>query len=88
MGAQLQVDLRVAKDDGNREADGYPKGGQVLLPPQHHAFGAKATGQTFGIATTGRPINLLRIEENLSQAWQRLSGTYVENLPWLKCAQK
>lgn len=55
---------------------------------QHHALGAKATGQTFGTATTGRPINLMRIEENLSQAWQRLSGTYVENLPWMKCAQK
>ncbi|AZF24517.1 DNA adenine methylase [Pseudomonas sp. R2-60-08W] len=55
---------------------------------QHHAFGAKSTGQTFGTATTGRAINLLRIEENLSLAWQRLSGTYVENLPWLKCAQK
>lgn len=55
---------------------------------QHHAFGAKATGQTFGTATTGRAINLLRIEENLSLAWQRLSGTYVENLPWLKCAEK
>jgi len=55
---------------------------------QHHAFGAKATGQTFGTATTGRPINLLRIEETLSDAWQRLAGTYVENLPWLKCAEK
>ncbi|RZI32575.1 DNA adenine methylase [Pseudomonas orientalis] len=55
---------------------------------QQHAFGARATGQTFGTATTGRPINLLRIEENLSEAWQRLSGTYVENLPWLKCAVK
>lgn len=55
---------------------------------QHHAFGAKATGQTFGTGTTSRPINLLRIEENLSEAWQRLTGTYVENLPWLKCAEK
>ncbi|NWB47098.1 DNA adenine methylase [Pseudomonas gingeri] len=39
-------------------------------------------------STTGRPINLLRIEENLSTAWQRLAGTYVENLPWFKCAEK
>ncbi|MDP0977655.1 pyridoxal-phosphate dependent enzyme, partial [Klebsiella pneumoniae] len=29
-----------------------------------------------------------RIEENLSAAWQRLSGTYVENLPWLECAER
>lgn len=34
------------------------------------------------------PINLLRIEENLSAAWQRLAGTYVENLPWLDCAER
>lgn len=31
---------------------------------------------------------LLRIKENLSAAWQRLSGTYVENLPWLECAER
>jgi DNA adenine methylase len=39
------------------------------------------TGQTFGTATTGLAITLLRIEENLSAAWQLLSGTCVENLP-------
>ncbi|MCF5672925.1 DNA adenine methylase, partial [Pseudomonas syringae] len=46
------------------------------------------TGQSFGTATTAPAINLLRIEENLSAAWQRLSGTYVENLPWLDCAER
>ncbi|MCF9017328.1 DNA adenine methylase [Pseudomonas syringae] len=55
---------------------------------QHHAFAGKVSGQTFGTATTGPAINLLRIEENLSAAWQRLSGTYVENLPWLECAER
>ncbi len=55
---------------------------------QQHAFGGKVTGQTFGTATTGPAINLLRIEENLSAAWQRLAGTYVENLSWLDCAQR
>lgn len=54
---------------------------------QHHAFGGKVTAQSFGTATTGPAINLLRIEENLFAAWQRLSGTYVENLPWLDCAE-
>ncbi|ASJ24322.1 DNA adenine methylase [Laribacter hongkongensis] len=49
---------------------------------QHHAFGGKTHGQTFGTATTGRPINLCRIEESLSAAHLRLSGTYVENQPW------
>lgn len=55
---------------------------------QHHAFAGKATGQTFGTASTGPAINLLRIEEDLSAAWQRVSGTYVENLPWLECAER
>jgi DNA adenine methylase len=55
---------------------------------QHHAFGGRVTGQTFGTATTGPAINVLRIEEKLSGAWQRLSGTYVENLPWLECAER
>lgn len=55
---------------------------------QQHAFGGKVSGQTFGTATTGPAINLLRIEENLSAAWQRLAGTYVENLPWLECAER
>ncbi|WP_346829451.1 DNA adenine methylase [Pseudomonas abietaniphila] len=55
---------------------------------QQHAFGGKVSGQTFGTATTGPAINLLRIEENLSAAWQRLAGTHVENLPWLECAER
>ncbi|KQQ67851.1 restriction endonuclease subunit M [Pseudomonas sp. Leaf127] len=55
---------------------------------QQHAFGGKVSGQTFGTATTGPAINLLRIEENLSVAWQRLAGTYIENLPWLECAER
>ncbi|MFJ2334039.1 DNA adenine methylase [Pseudomonas helleri] len=55
---------------------------------QHHAFGGKVSGQSFGTATTAPAINLLRIEENLSAAWQRLAGTYVENLPWLECAER
>ncbi len=55
---------------------------------QHHAFGGKVSGQTFGTATTGPAVNLLRIEENLSAAWQRLAGTYVENLPWLECVER
>jgi DNA adenine methylase len=52
---------------------------------QQHAFGGKVSGQNFGTATTGSPINLCRIEESLSAAHLRLAGTYVENLPWLDC---
>lgn len=53
---------------------------------QHHAFGGRVEGQSFGTATTAPAINLLRIEESLSAAHLRLaSGTTVENLPWREC---
>lgn len=53
---------------------------------QSLAFGAKVQGQTFGTATTTPPgINLLRIEEALSDAHLRLANTYIENLPWADC---
>lgn len=55
---------------------------------QQHAFGAKRVGQNFGYAPSGRPINLCRIEENLSEAHIRLAGTYVEQLPWLDCFKR
>ena len=55
---------------------------------QQHAFGGKVSGQNFGTATTGAPINLCRIEEALSAAHLRLSGTYVENLGWLECMKR
>ena len=55
---------------------------------QQHAFGAKRVGQNFGYAPSGRPINLCRIEENLSEAHIRLSGTYVEQLAWQDCFKR
>lgn len=55
---------------------------------QQLAFGAKSTGQSFGTATTARPINLLRIEEKLSEAHLRLSGVTVEHLAWDACLEK
>jgi DNA adenine methylase len=55
---------------------------------QHNAFGGKVTGQNFGTATTGSGFNIMRIEESLTAAWQRLAGTYVENLSWLECAER
>ncbi|UIZ57771.1 DNA adenine methylase [Acinetobacter sp. SCLZS86] len=55
---------------------------------QQHAFGAKRTGQSFGYAPSGRPINLCRIEENLSEAHIRLSGTYIEQLNWQDCFKR
>jgi len=56
---------------------------------QKLAFGGKVQGQAFGTATTSRPrLNLLRIEEDLSQAHLRLSDVYIENLPWDKLIEK
>lgn len=55
---------------------------------QHQAFGGKVEGQTWGTATTAPPINLLRIEENLSAAHLRLAGAYVEQLDWAACLER
>lgn len=55
---------------------------------QHHAFGGKVAGQTFGTATTAPSVNLLRIEEALSAAHLRLTGTHIENLPWRDCLER
>lgn len=50
---------------------------------QKQAFGGKVDGQTFGTATTAPArLNLLRIEESLSEAHLRLNGVVVEHLPW------
>ena len=55
---------------------------------QHHAFGGKVQGQSWGTATTAPPVNLLRIEESLSAAHLRLSGAYIERLDWAACLDK
>ncbi|CAG9000677.1 MAG: hypothetical protein CENE_02677 [Candidatus Celerinatantimonas neptuna] len=56
---------------------------------QQQGFGAKVDDRTFGTATTKAPnLNLLRIEENLSQAHLRLSRVFVEHLDWQKCITK
>jgi DNA adenine methylase len=55
---------------------------------QHHCFGGKVDGQSYGTATTAPPVNLLRIEEQLSAAHLRLSSTYIEHLHWRECMKK
>lgn len=55
---------------------------------QQHAFGGKVQGQTFGTATTAPPVNLLRIEEQLSAAHVRLASTTIEHLHWRDCMQR
>lgn len=56
---------------------------------QKMSFGGKVHGRTFGIAPSSPPrLNLLRIEEDLSQAHLRLARTYIEHLDWQKCIYK
>lgn len=55
---------------------------------QHNAFGGRVEGQTYGTATTAPPINLLRIEENLSAAHLRLARAYIERLDWSDCVAR
>lgn len=56
---------------------------------QRMAFGGKVRSRTFGTGTTSRPkMNLLRIEEDLSEAHLRLSRVYIEHLTWQKCIDK
>lgn len=56
---------------------------------QKMAFGGKVANQSFGIAATDPPrLNLLRIEEDLSQAHLRLARCYIEHLDWQECIYK
>lgn len=56
---------------------------------QKLAFGGKVVGQTFGTDATGGPrLNLLRLEEDLSQAHLRLSAATVEHLDWAECMRR
>jgi len=55
---------------------------------QHNAFGGRVESQSWGTATTAPPVNLLRIEENLSAAHLRLASAYIENLDWQECIRR
>jgi DNA adenine methylase len=55
---------------------------------QHHCFGGKVDGQTWGTATTTPAVNLLRLETSLSEAHLRLSSAFIENIDWAKCIEK
>ena len=56
---------------------------------QKLAFGGRVKEHRFGSVTTGKPrFNLLRIEEDLSEAHQRLANTQIENLSWQKCLER
>lgn len=56
---------------------------------QKMSFAGKVSGQTFGTATVSPPrFNLLRIEEDLSQAHLRLARVLIENLHWQRLCEK
>ena len=56
---------------------------------QKLAFGARVKSQSFGTAATTPPkLNLLRLEEDLSQAHLRLSRATIERLPWAECVRR
>ncbi|MCR6661818.1 MAG: DNA adenine methylase [Luteimonas sp.] len=53
---------------------------------QRLAFGGKVDGQSFGTSSVApKRINLLRLEEELIAAHQRLHGVIVEQLGWQDC---
>lgn len=50
---------------------------------QRLCFGGRVKGRTFGATPMDRPrINLIRMEEELSEVHLRLSRVSIENLPW------
>lgn len=56
---------------------------------QKLSFGGKVTGQTFGYSPSSPPrFNILRLEEDLSQAHLRLSRVFIEHLDWQTCLKK
>lgn len=56
---------------------------------QQLCFGGRPTNRSFGTASTAPPkLNLLRIEEKLSEAHLRLARTTIEHLDWKACVQK
>jgi len=56
---------------------------------QKLSFGGKVSSQTFGTSPSSPPrFNILRLEEDLSQAHLRLSRAWIEHLDWNLCLTK
>ena len=52
---------------------------------QRLCFAGRVRGRTYGASPMSRPrINLIRIEEELSEVHLRLAGVTIEHLPWQK----
>jgi DNA adenine methylase len=56
---------------------------------QKLAFGSKVSSRTFGISPSSPPrFNLLRLEEDLSQAHLRLARVWIEHSDWHTCMKR
>lgn len=56
---------------------------------QRQCFGGRVRGRTFGVSPEDKPrINLIRLEEELSDVHLRLSNVLVENLDYIELIQK
>lgn len=56
---------------------------------QRCCWGGKVSGRTFGVSPSAPPrLNLLRMEEDLSQAHLRLARVTIEHLPWQTCIER
>ena len=56
---------------------------------QKLCFGGRVRGRTYGTSAGAPPrLNLLRMEEDLSQAHLRLARVTIENLPWSECLRR
>ena len=54
-----------------------------------NAFGARVRSPSFGVAATGAPrLNLLRMEEDLSEAHLRLSRVFIECKPYQEIIER
>jgi len=56
---------------------------------QRLTFGGKVSGRTFGYSLSGPPhLNLVRIEETISEVHARLSAVVLENGTWDQCVER
>ena len=56
---------------------------------QKLSFGGQSYGRVYGYAPSSPPrLNLLRLEEDLSQAHLRLARVHVEHLGWADCVRR
>lgn len=56
---------------------------------QKLCYGGRAKNATYGASMSGKPrLNLLRMEEQLSEVHLRLSQVQIECLPWAECIRR